>query len=154
MFCSSVATAYNAFIRCGQSLSWCKSHSLSFRALSRAVSIRSQLKKYMQRFQLPIQSCEGDAKRLRQCLVSGYWKNSAKWQPDGTFISAHGNMVSFCLGFSSWHTLDWFFRPWAFTHLQSYSPVNQNQIGLSIMNLKKQSNFSKLFLLMRGSFAE
>ena len=89
-----ISPAYNAFLCYGQSLSWCKSHALSFRAMSRAVSIRSQLKKYMHRFQLPIKSCEGDAKRLRQCLVSGYWNHSAKWQPDGTYLSVHGGQVS------------------------------------------------------------
>ena len=86
---------YNAFTRYGKSSSWCKAHSLSFRALSRAVSIRSQLKKYMQRFSLPIESCEGDAKRLRQCLVSGYWKHGARWVADGTYRSVRGNAVSF-----------------------------------------------------------
>ena len=86
-------SAYNAFTRYGRSSSWCKSHALSFRALSRAVSIRSQLKKYMQRFGLPMESCEGDAKRLRRCLVSGYWRNGARWMADGTFRSVRGNRV-------------------------------------------------------------
>ncbi|KZP24870.1 pre-mRNA splicing factor [Athelia psychrophila] len=85
--------AYNAFTRYGRSSSWCKSHALSFRALSRAVSIRSQLKKYMQRFGLPTESCEGDAKRLRRCLVSGYWRNGARWMADGTFRSVRGNRI-------------------------------------------------------------
>ncbi|KAJ3476329.1 hypothetical protein NLI96_g11231 [Meripilus lineatus] len=84
---------YNAFTRYGRSSSWCKSHSLSFRALSRAVSIRSQLKKYMQRFSLPTESCEGDAKRLRRCLVSGYWRNGARWAADGTYRSIRGSTV-------------------------------------------------------------
>ncbi|KIP02655.1 hypothetical protein PHLGIDRAFT_285064 [Phlebiopsis gigantea 11061_1 CR5-6] len=61
--------------------------------MSRAVSIRSQLKKYMQRFGLPLQSCEGDAKRLRECLVSGYWRNGARWMADGTYRSVRGNVV-------------------------------------------------------------
>lgn len=65
--------------------------------MSRAVSIRSQLKKYMQRFNLPIESCEGDSKRLARCLVSGYWRNGARWAPDGTYRSVRGNMVSFAL---------------------------------------------------------
>ncbi|KAE9406974.1 P-loop containing nucleoside triphosphate hydrolase protein [Gymnopus androsaceus JB14] len=82
---------YNAFIRYGRSSSWCKSHALSFRGMSRAVSIRAQLKKYMQRFNLPLESCEGDAKRLRRCLVSGYWRNGAKWVGDGTYRSVRGN---------------------------------------------------------------
>lgn len=95
-FWLTFALAYNAFTRYGRSSSWCKSHALSFRALSRAVSIRSQLKKYMQRFGLAIESCQGDAKRLRQCLVSGYWRNGARWMADGTYRSVRGNVVSNC----------------------------------------------------------
>lgn len=87
------SSAYNAFTRYGRSSGWCKSHALSFRAMSRAVSIRSQLKKYMQRFNLPIESCEGDSKRLAKCLVSGYWRNGARWTADGTYRSVRGNMV-------------------------------------------------------------
>ncbi|KAL4246496.1 P-loop containing nucleoside triphosphate hydrolase [Abortiporus biennis] len=89
----TLLNVYNAFVRYGRSSSWCKSHALSFRALSRAISIRSQLKKYMQRFDLPTESCQGDAKRLRQCLVSGYWRNGARWVADGTYRSVRGNTV-------------------------------------------------------------
>lgn len=89
----TLLNAYNAFIRYGKSASWCKSHAMSFRAMSRAVSIRAQLKKYMQRFGLPLGSCEGDAKRLRECLVSGYWRNGARWRADGTYQSVRGNVI-------------------------------------------------------------
>lgn len=65
--------------------------------MSRAVSIRSQLSKYMIRFDLPRQSCEGDVKRLRQCLVSGYWRNAARWMADGTYRSVQNDQVSDCL---------------------------------------------------------
>lgn len=87
----TLLNAYNAFTKYGKSSSWCKAHAINFRAMSRAVSIRSQLKKYMQRFGLPTQSCEGDAKRLRQCLVSGYWRNCARWMADGTYRSVKGD---------------------------------------------------------------
>ncbi|KAJ7231444.1 pre-mRNA splicing factor [Mycena haematopus] len=87
----TLLNAYNAFTRYGRSSGWCKSHALSFRAMSRVVSIRAQLKKYMQRFNLPTESCEGDAKRLRRCLVSGYWRNGARWVADGTYRSVRGN---------------------------------------------------------------
>ncbi|KAG7452770.1 P-loop containing nucleoside triphosphate hydrolase protein [Guyanagaster necrorhizus] len=89
----TLLNAYNAFVRYGKSSGWCKSHALSFRAMSRAVSIRAQLKKYMQRFNLPLDSCEGDAKRLRRCLVSGYWRNGARWMADGTYRSVRGNAI-------------------------------------------------------------
>ncbi|CCM06094.1 uncharacterized protein FIBRA_08341 [Fibroporia radiculosa] len=87
----TLLNAYNAFTRYGKSSSWCKSHALSFRAMSRAISIRAQLKKYMQRFNLPLESCQGDAKRLRKCLVSGYWRNGARWVADGTYRSVRGD---------------------------------------------------------------
>ncbi|KAI5997852.1 P-loop containing nucleoside triphosphate hydrolase protein [Pisolithus orientalis] len=89
----TLLNAYNAFTKYGKSSSWCKAHALNFRAMSRAVSIRSQLKRYMQRFGLPTQSCEGDAKRLRQCLVSGYWRNCARWMADGTYRLVKGDRV-------------------------------------------------------------
>ncbi|KAG8851147.1 hypothetical protein FRB96_009488 [Tulasnella sp. 330] len=90
----TLLNAFNAFVRYGKSSSWCRQHSLNFRALSRAVSIRGQLKKYMQRFGLPLDSCEGDQKRLRKCLVSGYWRNAAKFvERDGTFRSVRGETV-------------------------------------------------------------
>ncbi|KAF9792296.1 P-loop containing nucleoside triphosphate hydrolase protein [Thelephora terrestris] len=88
----TLLNAYNGFIKYGKSSSWCRSHALSFRAMSRAVSVRSQLKKYMHRFSLPIESCDGDARRLRQCLVTGYWQNSAKWCEDGTYVSVQGKI--------------------------------------------------------------
>ncbi|KZV60896.1 P-loop containing nucleoside triphosphate hydrolase protein [Peniophora sp. CONT] len=87
----TLLNAYNAFVRYGKASSWCKSHALSFRAMSRAVSIRAQLKKYMQRFSLPMESCEGDAKRLRQCLVTAYRRNGARWMADGTYRSIQGD---------------------------------------------------------------
>ncbi|KLO12032.1 P-loop containing nucleoside triphosphate hydrolase protein [Schizopora paradoxa] len=89
----TLLNAYNAFIKHGKSSGWCKSHALSFKAMSRAVSIRTQLKKYMQRFNLPLESCEGDAKRLRKCLVSGYWRNGARWVADGTYRSVKDDTV-------------------------------------------------------------
>ncbi|TBU50208.1 pre-mRNA splicing factor [Dichomitus squalens] len=89
----TLLNAFNAFTRYGRSSSWCKAHALSFRAMSRAVSIRSQLKKYMQRFELPLDSCEGDAKRLRKCLVTGYWRNVARWTADGTYRAVRGEIV-------------------------------------------------------------
>ncbi|GJJ09371.1 hypothetical protein Clacol_003593 [Clathrus columnatus] len=89
----TLLNAYNAFVRYGRSSSWCKNHALSFRAMSRAVSIRAQLKKYMVRFGLPFDSCQGDSKRLRQCLASGYWRNGARWVMDGSYRSVRDDKV-------------------------------------------------------------
>lgn len=91
LFCSTV---YNAFIQRGRkSAKWCHTHRLNFKALSRAVSIRQQLGKYLQRFSIPLKSCEGDTVAIRRCLVSGYFKNAAKVQPDGSYTLLRENTV-------------------------------------------------------------
>ncbi|TXT13758.1 hypothetical protein VHUM_01125 [Vanrija humicola] len=90
----TLLNAYNAFIRYGQrDKSWCGNHRLNFKALSRAVSIRKQLKKYLDRFGIPVVSCSGDAVRLRKCLVSGYFKNAARMLPDGTYRTAREGAI-------------------------------------------------------------
>ncbi|KEI40652.1 uncharacterized protein L969DRAFT_16014 [Mixia osmundae IAM 14324] len=100
----TLLNVYNAFTGPGkQSAKWCHSHRLNFRALSRAISIRGQLRKYLQRFDIPIISCGEEESQIRKCLVSGYFKNAAKMQPDGTYqslrdrasLSVHPSSVMF-----------------------------------------------------------
>ncbi|BGP06196.1 hypothetical protein JCM10049v2_002015 [Rhodotorula toruloides] len=80
--------AYNAFIKHGRKSSkWCHNHRLNFKALSRALSIRTQLSKYLKRFDIPIISCGSDHAKIRRCLTSGYFRNAAVAQPDGTYKS-------------------------------------------------------------------
>ena len=128
LFCA----AYNAFSVHGQSASWCKSHAISFRSMSRAVSIRFQLKKYMQRFNLPLESCKGDADRLRQCLVSGYWRNGARWVADGTYRSIRGNKVC-CYIYGNTVANLLMFRFSISIQPLSFSPGNQDLDGLFFM---------------------
>ncbi|CED83397.1 pre-mrna splicing factor [Phaffia rhodozyma] len=94
----TLLNVYNGFTKYGSSSSkWCSSHRLNFKALSRAVSIRTQLKKYLSRFGTQgkkIESCEGDHKRLRRCLVTGYFKNAARWvESEGTYRSVREGAV-------------------------------------------------------------
>ncbi|KIY51151.1 pre-mRNA splicing factor [Fistulina hepatica ATCC 64428] len=89
----TLLNVYNGFVRSGKTSGWARSHYLNFRALSRAVSIRSQLVKYMKRFKLEIKSCQGDAVKVRKCLAAGYWRNGARWMADGTYRSVRGGEV-------------------------------------------------------------
>ncbi|BGP46208.1 hypothetical protein JCM10450v2_002048 [Rhodotorula kratochvilovae] len=80
--------AYNAFVKYGRKSSkWCHTHRLNFKALSRALSIRTQLAKYLKRFNLALVSCGEDHTSIRRCLTSGYFRNAAVAQPDGTYRS-------------------------------------------------------------------
>ncbi|CAB4406529.1 unnamed protein product [Rhizophagus irregularis] len=84
---------FNAFVTRGKkSARWCHQRYLNFRALSRALSIREQLKKYLVRFDVPIESCGNDTVKIRKCLVSGYFAHAAKMQSDGSFRSVRDNV--------------------------------------------------------------
>ncbi|GAA5916778.1 hypothetical protein JCM8208_004040 [Rhodotorula glutinis] len=86
--------AYNAFVKFGRKSSkWCHTHRLNFRALSRALSIRTQLAKYLKRFEIPIVSCGEDHTSIRRCLTSGYFRNAAVLQPDGTYRSVREGAI-------------------------------------------------------------
>ncbi|GAA5970073.1 hypothetical protein JCM11641_000256 [Rhodosporidiobolus odoratus] len=86
--------AYNAFVKYGRKSSkWCHTHRLNFKALSRALSIRTQLSKYLKRFDIPIISCGEDHTKVRRCLTSGYFRNAAVAQPDGTYRSVREGAI-------------------------------------------------------------
>ena len=124
----TLLNVYNTFVRFGaKDKQWSGNHRINHKALSRAVSIRKQLKKYVERFNIPIVSCEGDAVRLRRCLVTGYFKvnrvvastdvqadqdqNAARMMPDGTYRSAREGAVSLSefVGLSEVDSLERFF---------------------------------------------
>ena len=90
---------YNAFVnqRIGkQSAKWCSQHRVNFRALSRAVNIRSQLEKSLSRYGVVRggESCEGDSVRLRRCLTTGYFGFAARMLADGSYQSVREKAVS------------------------------------------------------------
>lgn len=76
-----------------KSAKWCQTHRLNFKALSRALSIRTQLKKYLTRFEIPLISCGGETDKIRRCLVSGYFRNAARCEPDGSYRSVREGTV-------------------------------------------------------------
>lgn len=75
---------------------WCQQHHISHKAMSRAVSIRSQLKRYLERLGVAVSDdlrTSSDPNkaaelttRIIRCLTSGYFINVAKMNiVDGTF---------------------------------------------------------------------
>jgi ATP-dependent RNA helicase DDX35 len=95
---------YQAFVTKGKKDSkWCRDNLLNYRALLRAVSIRGQLKRYLERFGIQIDetlSARNGAldlstqpERIRRCLTTGYFAHAAKMQPDGTFKTVSGGLT-------------------------------------------------------------
>lgn len=92
---------YQAFITKGKKDGkWCHQNHLNHKAMNRAVSIRAQLKRYLERLGVVIdesltgtnngqpQKAEGEpiTTRILKCITSGYFANAARMnQSDGTF---------------------------------------------------------------------
>lgn len=83
---------FNAFVESNKSVTWCHGNFLNHKALTRAVSIRHQLQKYLYKFQIPMKSCGEDMTVVRKCLVGGYFANAARAKADGSYVSVRDNV--------------------------------------------------------------
>ncbi len=100
----TLLNVYQSFITKGRKDSkWCRDNHLSFKSMTRAVSIRAQLKRYLERFGMNVEESlavkkEPDAmssksEAIRKCLTSGYFAHAARMQPDGTFKTISGGII-------------------------------------------------------------
>jgi ATP-dependent RNA helicase DDX35 len=104
----TLLNAYQAFVTKGRRESkFCRDNHLNFKSMTRAVSIRSQLKRYLERFGINVDetlsnnankqplAIEGPDKgeQIRRCLTAGFFAHAAKMQPDGTFRNVAGGTI-------------------------------------------------------------
>lgn len=101
----TLLNVYQAFVTKGKKdASWCRNHHLNFKSMTKAVSVRNQLKRYMERFGVNVDeslSTKGTltvggpdkAEQIRRCLTAGYFVHAARMQPDGTFQTVDGSMT-------------------------------------------------------------
>lgn len=98
----TLLNAYQAFVTKGKKeAKFCHENNLNYKSMSRAVSIRAQLKRYLERFSINVdESLAGQAsdnarkaEQIRRCLTSGYFAHAARMQPDGTFRNVEGGTV-------------------------------------------------------------
>lgn len=98
----TLLNVYQSFVTKGRKEArFCYDNYLNFKALTRAVSIRAQLKRYLERFGIntdeslastnilttnPLQRAE----QIRRCLTTGYFAQAARMQADGTFRTIDG----------------------------------------------------------------
>ncbi|KAG9243961.1 P-loop containing nucleoside triphosphate hydrolase protein [Calycina marina] len=106
----TLLNVYQAFITKGRKEArFCHDNCLNFKSMMRAVSIRAQLKRYLERFGLSVDETLSSnpnqqvlsagrgrpdkAEQIRRCLTTGYFAHAAKMQPDGTFRNVGGGTV-------------------------------------------------------------
>jgi ATP-dependent RNA helicase DDX35 len=101
----TLLNVYQAFVTKGKKdSSWCRSHHLNYKSMTKAVSVRNQLRRYMERFGINVDESLGakdvltvggadKAEQIRRCLTAGYFVHAAKMQADGTFQTVDGSMT-------------------------------------------------------------
>jgi ATP-dependent RNA helicase DDX35 len=104
----TLLNAYQAFVTKGRKESkFCRDNHLNFKSMTRAVSIRAQLKRYLERFGINIDETLSNnvnkqplaaggpnkAEQIRRCLTAGFFAHAAKMQPDGTFRNVAGGTI-------------------------------------------------------------
>lgn len=100
----TLLNVYQAFVTKGRKDSkWCRDNYLNFKSMTQAMSIRAQLKRYLERFGINIDESLATSKRvdeapdkgeqIRKCLTAGYFAHAARMQPDGTFKTINGSVI-------------------------------------------------------------
>jgi ATP-dependent RNA helicase DDX35 len=100
----TLLNVYQAYVTKGRKdAKWCRDNHLNHKSMVRAVSIRTQLKRYLERLGVDTEETlassgsrapEVDkAEQIRKCLTTGYFAHAAKMLPDGTFKSVAGGVV-------------------------------------------------------------
>lgn len=96
----TLLNVYQAFVTKGRKDSkWCRDNYLNFKSMMRAVSIRGQVKRYLERFGINVdeslgsQMYQGDTDQIRKCLTAGFFAHAARMQPDGSFRTVGGDVV-------------------------------------------------------------
>lgn len=96
---------YHAYVTKGKrDPKWCRDNLLNYKSMQRAVSIRTQLKRYLERFGIEVDESFSSStsrrenptkqpERIRRCLTTGYFAHAAKMQPDGTFKTVSGGLI-------------------------------------------------------------
>lgn len=99
----TLLNVYQAFVTKGKKDSkWCRENYLNFKSMVRAVSIRAQLKRYLERFGINVEETLANSQneenisrgeQIRKCLTAGYFAHAARMQPDGSFKTVSGEVV-------------------------------------------------------------
>ena len=99
----TLLNVYQAFVTKGRrDAKWCRDNLLNYKSMTKAVSIRAQLKRYLERFGINMDESLASSQSLdvtdkssqiRRCLTSGFFAHAARMQPDGSFRPATGDII-------------------------------------------------------------
>uniref|UniRef100_A0A8B9JWN2 DEAH-box helicase 35 n=1 Tax=Astyanax mexicanus TaxID=7994 RepID=A0A8B9JWN2_ASTMX len=81
----TMLNVYEAFVKHQKSSQWCQEHFLNYKGLVRAMSVREQLRRLLNKFKVPRTSSEGDPDVILRCIVSGFFANAARLHHSGSY---------------------------------------------------------------------
>ncbi|KAL6851253.1 DEAH-box ATP-dependent RNA helicase prp22 [Amphichorda felina] len=99
----TLLNVYNGWKHSGFSNPWCFENFIQARAMRLAKDIRNQLEDTMKRHRHPVVSCGRNTQKVRQALCAGYFRNSARKDPqegyktliEGTPVYLHPSSALF-----------------------------------------------------------
>ncbi|KAE8450463.1 hypothetical protein EG329_006539 [Mollisiaceae sp. DMI_Dod_QoI] len=99
----TLLNVYNSWKQNKYANPWCFENFIQARSMRRAKDVRDQLVKIMERYKHPILSCGRDTQKVRQALCSGFFRNSARKDPqegyktliEGTPVYLHPSSALF-----------------------------------------------------------
>ncbi len=99
----TLLNVYNSWKQNGYSNPWCFENFIQARSMRRAKDVRDQLVKIMDRHRHKVISCGRNTEKVRQALCSGFFRNSARKDPqegyktliEGTPVSLHPSSALF-----------------------------------------------------------
>ncbi|KJY01963.1 pre-mRNA-splicing factor ATP-dependent RNA helicase prp22 like protein [Zymoseptoria brevis] len=77
----TLLNVYNGWKGAGRNDAWCFENFIQPRSMRRAEDVRKQLVQIIDRHRLSVVSCGRDTTRVRQALCSGFFRNSARKDP-------------------------------------------------------------------------
>ena len=100
----TLLNAYQAFVTKGKKdPGWCRNNLLNYKSMAKAVSVRNQLRRFLERFGIDVDETQAKATRgtdlaakseaIRKCLTTGFFANAARMQPDGSFKTVNGSLT-------------------------------------------------------------
>lgn len=99
----TLLNVYNSWKNNGYANAWCFENFIQARSMRRAKDVREQIVKIMVRHRHPIVSCGRDTDKIRQSLCSGFFRNTARKDPqegyktltEGTPVYLHPSSALF-----------------------------------------------------------
>ena len=80
----TMINVYDAFLK-NKNSRWCHEHYLNYKGLCRAIEIREQLKRVLNKFKIKMMSAEGNAETVCRCLTAGLFANAALLHHSGVY---------------------------------------------------------------------